>query len=153
MPRKEPLYPHISKSRRQSTEYQYLGNWKPSDRAIYSDFGLRSLYIVEVMDWGTKPERFTEEGVTHDRGMGSVKAKVIDTSLVDWDMTLQRIPPGGEVGSIHYYDYTNLYRSIYDLVDKEARVLRPDILHRLMKDLKKPDRWKVLEKYHFTEGV
>ena len=145
---KGPLYPHITPSQRES---RYLGGWKANDIAIYSDFGLRSLFIVAVMEWGENPARFIDErGVTHDRLMGSVRAKIIDTRLVDWDMSVQRISPWNEVGTIHYFDYTNLYRNIQDLINKEARVLYPEVLRDLVEALKKAERWMVLEKYNLA---
>jgi len=145
---REPLYPHKTPSQRESG---YLGGWKANDMAIYSDFGLRSLFIVQVMEWGAKPARFIDDlGITHDRLMGSVRAEIIDTRLADWDMNVKRISPWREVGTIHYYNYTNLYRNIQDLINKDAKVLYPKILRDLVEALKKAERWVVLEKYNLV---
>ena len=134
------------------TKGAYLGGWKPTDLAVYSDFGLRSLYIVQVIPWPEeKGERFHGKYVTHDRSMGSVRAKIVDTSLVDWDFEYAvLIPEYREVGSEHYYDYTNLYPDIHDLINRQARILRKDVLDKTVADLKKHPGWKQLEQRGLT---
>ncbi|MBA7541421.1 hypothetical protein ES705_33734 [subsurface metagenome] len=125
----------------------YLGGWKAGDKAIYTDFGLRSLYIVEVL-----PPRITKEGESSvpgemAGGMG-VLAKIIDTSLVDWDFSWHgRVEPWNQVGTIHQYNYTNLYRTIEDLIGFEGRITYWHIQQALIDALREPEHWSVLIEY------
>lgn len=130
----------------------YLGGWKPTDPAIYTDFGLRSLFIVQVLPWPEeKGERFQVKYATHDRSMGSVRAKIVDTSLVDWDFPRPpRLPDYHKVGTEHYYHYTNLYRDIHDLINNQAKVLHKHVLDKTVSDLKKHRGWKQLEQRGLT---
>lgn len=135
------------------TKGLYEGGWKPGDVAIYSDFGLRSLFIVQILPWpAEKPDLFTDDlGVVHNRSLGSVRAKVIDITLVDWDF--QRPPRMGkwnEVGTTHYYHFTNLYRDIQNLIAHEARVLKPNVLGKTVSDLKSHAGWEVLKRFGLT---
>lgn len=134
-------------------EGKYVGEWEPEDIAIYSDFGLRSLFIIQVLTWPEeKPDRFTDEmGVTHDKNLGSVRGKVIDTTLVDWDFDRPpSIPEYRKVGTIHYYHYTNLYRDINELIRKETRILKPEVRDRIVSKLKSHTGWHILQRYGLT---
>lgn len=129
-------------------EYYYMGGWNPWDYAIYTDFGLRSLDIVQVLPWpGEQPGKFQGEfGVVHDRLGGSVRAIVVDTTLTNWDIPGD-IPPWRDVGSESYYNYTNLYRNIYDLARQQAGFTYPWVHQRIMRDLKSHPGWEVLKRY------
>jgi hypothetical protein len=135
---------------------KYLGGWQPGDFAIYSDFGLRSLYIVRVLEWPEgKGDRFVETTVgehisfsmPHDRSMGTVRAVVVDTTLVDWDFNWkQDISEHQREGTIHYYHYTNLYHDISELIGKEERYMSLERV-RIAYDLRKHPGWIILAAY------
>lgn len=134
---------------------QYMGGWKPGDFAIYSDFGLRSLFIVRVLDWPEEQgERFVGKfGVVHDRPMGSVRAEVIDTTLVDWDFGWEpSISEWQKEGTVHYYHYTNLFHSIEELVGKEQRIMHPWELTRMLYSLRAHPGWLMLAAYGLRDG-
>ena len=171
MSRKQPLYPH--QPRKKPVQYphipnrqpgrtpstgssQYLGGWKPGDLAIYSDFGLRSLFIVRVLEWPEeKGDRFTEHfgsvsafgSITHDRAGGSVRAEIVDTSLVDWDFGPRHVYEHRKEGTIHYYNHSNLSRTIDDIIENERRILNPEVLVRILYDLRKHPGWVMLGVY------
>jgi hypothetical protein len=132
---------------------KYLGNWQPGEFAIYSDFGLRSLYIVRILEWPEhRGDRFTEKlkfgSIVHDRSMGSVRAVVIDTTLADWDMGGNKsISEWNKEGSIHYYHYTNLFRNIEELIEKEKRTTYPEVQVRILYDLRSHPGWIMLAAY------
>lgn len=137
---------------------EYFDGWKPGDKAIYSDFGLRSLYIVEVLPW---PEHLGYRvgsliagslylpPVMHDWREGSVRAKIIDTSLAEWDFPWRNRPlePWKQVSTIHYYDSGNLYRSIHALMRHKSRTTRPDVQLRIARDLMNDPGWPVFRRY------
>lgn|GEM_PF-6847237 len=137
---------------------KYLGGWKPGDFAIYSDFGLRSLYIVRVVEWpthvGDTIEHLTILGATtHDWRDGDVRAEIVDTTLVDWDFGRPvRISPHQQEGSIRYYHYENLYRSIEDLIGKQGRITYPEVQVRILYDLRKHPGWIMLAAYGLRNG-
>jgi len=132
---------------------KYLGNWQPGDFAIYGDFGLRSLYIVRILPWPEgEGDRLTEQrgfgAVAHDRLGGSVRAEVIDSSMVDWDFDRARtLYEWQEEGTVHYYNYTNLYRNIEELIKKEKRTIYPEVLVRILYDLRRHPGWLMLAAY------
>ena len=133
--------------------YYYMGGWKPGDYAIYSDFGLRSLYIVQVLPWPVNIEEQITVGAfggiewkdPEDRKGGSVRAKIVDTTLAGWD-TSGRVEPWNEVGTEHYYNYTNLYNNIYDLA-RQHGYMYPKELQREMRDMKVHPGWEILKRY------
>jgi len=142
----------------QAKEGYYLGGWKPGDIALYTDFGLKSLYVVQIMEWPEKlDERFgtlIEEPyylppVIHDRQAGSVRAKIIDTTLAEWDFPWydQPLPEWHRVGSIHYYHYTNLYRNVLDLIRHEEKTTYPEVQTRIVTDLMNHPGWEMLKRY------
>jgi len=142
----------------------YEGDWCPGEYAIYSDFGLRSLYILEILPWPEgMPDRFTSRptvirglvlpGVTSDRGRGSVRALVLDVSLVDWDMIelpFEKQRTLDKLGTDRYYRYSNLYRNIEELEVHVARTLYPHVLARLQMDIRAEPGWLALEYYGLT---
>ena len=173
---KQPLYPH--QPRKKHVQYphrqpgrapstggsQYAGGWKPGDLAIYSDFGLRSLFIVRVLEWPEdKGDRFTEHfggggvfgSITHDRAGGeTVRAEIIDTSLVDWDFPWEpRISEHRQEGTIHYYNHSNLYRNIDEIIENERRILYPEVLVKILYDLRKHPGWIMLAVYGLRKSV
>jgi len=52
-----------------------------------------------------------------------------------------------EEGTIHYYHYSNLYRDIDELIEKESRVLFPEVKVRMLSDLRKHPGWTMLAVY------
>lgn len=137
-------------------ELRYFGDWKPGDFAIYSDFGLRSLFIVRILPWPKeRGDRFTDHSaggaiswsITHDWRDGTVCAEVVDTTLVDWDSEPRHQYEHRQEGTIHYYHYTNLYRKIEDLIAKEKRILYPEVLVKMLYDLRHHPGWIILAAY------
>jgi len=134
-------------------DYYYMGSWQPWDYAIYTDFGLRSLYIVQVLPWPVKIEEQITVGAfggiewkdPEERLGGSVRARVIDTTLAGWDIS-GRVEPWNAVGTEHYYNYTNLYRNINDLVRQQGYTY-PHVLQRVMRDLRAHPGWEALKEY------
>jgi len=137
---------------------KYLGNWKPGDFAIYSDFGLRSLYIVRVLEWPEeKGDRFVEVtkgehmsySMPHDRSDGDIRAQVVDTTLVDWDFSWgnRNIPEFSREGTVHYYYYGNLYHNIEELIGKEGHTTYPEVQVRMLYDLRRHPGWIMLAAY------
>jgi len=133
--------------------YYYMGGWKPGDYAIYSDFGLRSLYIVQILPWPVDIEEQITVGAfggiewkdPEERKGGSVRARVVDTTLTGWD-TRGRVEPWNEVGTEHYYNYTNLYHNINDLVRQQGYTY-PHVQQRIMRDMRAHPGWEVLKEY------
>jgi GNAT superfamily N-acetyltransferase len=137
-------------------EFYYRGGWKPGDYAIYSDFGLRSMFIIEILWWPESiPEQIERQPWTgelqwrdiSERREGTVRAKIVDTTLVDWESPERELSPWRQVGTIHYYNYTNLYRNIYDLARNEAGTIYPSVLEKEMRGIRAHPGWEMLKKY------
>ena len=134
-----------------------IHNFKLGDIAIYSDFGLRSLVIVEVLPWPSSENKIVGEsvkigpihlgGVQHNIET-SVYCKSLSDLLYDWDFE-PRVTPYEyyKPGTTHFINYTNLYRKLDDIIAKEKRILYPEVLAGELERLKKHSGYAALK--HF----
>ena len=133
-----------------------IHNFKSGDIAIYSDFGLRSLLIVEVLEWPSTESKIVEKpvnigpmflpGPRHDIET-SVYCKSLSDLLLDWDFETTSYREHYKPGTTHFINYTNLYRKLDDIVAKEKRILYPEVLAGELERLKKHSGYAALK--HF----
>ena len=133
-----------------------IHNFKLGDIVIYSDFGLRSLLIVEVLEWPSTESKIVGQsvqvgpihlgGVQHDIET-SVYCKSLSDLLLDWDFEKTSYREHYKPGTTHFINYTNLYRKLDDIIAKEKRILYPEVLAGELERLKKHSGYVALK--HF----
>jgi len=133
-----------------------IHNFKPGDIAIYSDFGLRSLMIVEVLPWPSSEDKIVEKpvkigpimlgGPQHDIET-SVYCKSLSDLLIDWDFEKASYREHYKPETTHFINYTNLYRKLDDIIAKEKRILYPEVLAGELERIKKHSGYAALK--HF----
>jgi hypothetical protein len=117
---------------------EYLGGWKAGEYAIYSESDIGSLFVVQIQPLSEKHVLIDLYHIPVDIRMKLVRAMVIDTSLIRWDVPVgnrQPVPPSKSEGTTHYYDYRNLYWTFKDLVDHMSRMLHWDALYNLITNI------------------
>jgi hypothetical protein len=135
-------------------QQKYSGGWKPGDYAIYSDFGLRSLYILKVLPFEPEEARTVRAGsllvgyAGHEQfDPESVRAEIVNHDLGNWDSGHRISSRTYQVGNVGFYNHTNLYRSIGDLIRHESNVLYSEVLKQSVENMQKDYGWRSLKKY------
>lgn len=145
-------FPGTSKSNPKSIE-----SWEEGEYAILSNFGWRSFSVVEILDWD-KAVSYSDEfsspdpdTITTTRGYGytwkrdnSVPCVVIE------NFSESGLESGSEApGKVHFVHPSNLYREFNELVEKEVKVVFPDLVISL---LNKPHVNKFLDEFPMMRG-